>query len=140
MAERSDEKAHSSGDGRHRSKLSWLLEHYPEEDVAQTDMFRPFFQRRRTWLAIAGLALFVVTILFAPVGPGSESEAGSHDPDAIRLGLGIFACIAFLWLTEALPLPATALLVPQAKMIGVGLRLNLLFIVALTALSLLLLQ
>jgi sodium-dependent dicarboxylate transporter 2/3/5 len=34
------------------------------------------------------------------------------DPAKVRLGLGIFACIAFLWLTEALPLAVTALLVP----------------------------
>ena len=30
----------------------------------------------------------------------------------VRVGLGIFACIAFLWLTEALPLAITTLLVP----------------------------
>ncbi len=30
----------------------------------------------------------------------------------VQIGLGIFACIAFLWLTEALPLTITALLVP----------------------------
>lgn len=30
----------------------------------------------------------------------------------VRIGLGIFVCIAFLWLTEALPLAATSLLVP----------------------------
>ena len=30
----------------------------------------------------------------------------------VKVGLGIFACIAFLWLTEALPLAITALLVP----------------------------
>jgi sodium-dependent dicarboxylate transporter 2/3/5 len=30
----------------------------------------------------------------------------------VQIGLGFFACIAFLWLTEALPLTITALLVP----------------------------
>jgi sodium-dependent dicarboxylate transporter 2/3/5 len=39
------------------------------------------------------------------------AEAGL-DPQKVRLGLGIFLCIGFLWITEALPLAATALLVP----------------------------
>ncbi|RYD19332.1 MAG: DASS family sodium-coupled anion symporter [Verrucomicrobiaceae bacterium] len=34
------------------------------------------------------------------------------DPAKVRIGLGIFTSIAFLWLTEALPLAITALLVP----------------------------
>lgn len=34
------------------------------------------------------------------------------DPHKVRVGLGIFVCIAFLWMTEALPLTVTALLVP----------------------------
>lgn len=34
------------------------------------------------------------------------------DPAKVRLGLGIFSCIALLWLTEALPLAITALLIP----------------------------
>ena len=42
-----------------------------------------------------------------------EAEAMKElDPLKVRVGLGIFACIAFLWLTEALPLAITALLVP----------------------------
>ena len=34
------------------------------------------------------------------------------DPVKVRLGLGICACVAVLWFTEALPLAITALLVP----------------------------
>jgi sodium-dependent dicarboxylate transporter 2/3/5 len=34
------------------------------------------------------------------------------DPSKVKIGLGIFACIALLWLTEALPLAITALLIP----------------------------
>lgn len=48
---------------------------------------------------------------------GITLDAGSAalhslDPLKVRVGLGIFACIAFLWLSEALPLTITALLVP----------------------------
>jgi len=38
--------------------------------------------------------------------------ADGFDPDKLRTGLGIFVCIAFLWMSEALPLTVTALLVP----------------------------
>ena len=34
------------------------------------------------------------------------------DPTQLRLGLGLFVCIAYLWMTETLPLSITALLVP----------------------------
>jgi sodium-dependent dicarboxylate transporter 2/3/5 len=37
---------------------------------------------------------------------------GTLDPHQVRTGLAIFTCIALLWLTEALPLAVTALLVP----------------------------
>lgn len=43
------------------------------------------------------------------------------DPAQVRLGLGFFVCIAFLWMTEALPLSITALLVPVlAVVMGLG--------------------
>jgi len=35
-----------------------------------------------------------------------------HGPSPLRLGMGLFALIASLWITQALPLSATALLVP----------------------------
>jgi len=38
--------------------------------------------------------------------------AEGFEPNKLRMGLGIFVCIAFLWMTEALPLTVTALLVP----------------------------
>lgn len=40
------------------------------------------------------------------------------DPDRVRIGLGIFVCIAFLWISEALPLAATALMVPLMSVLA----------------------
>ncbi len=61
--------------------------------------------------------LVVALLLLGGLGFGlSLDPAGAAlqglDPMKVRVGLGIFACIAFLWLTEALPLAITALLVP----------------------------
>ena len=61
--------------------------------------------------------LLVALLLLGGIGFGlSPDQAGQAleglDPVKVRVGLGIFACIAFLWLTEALPLAVTALLVP----------------------------
>jgi solute carrier family 13 (sodium-dependent dicarboxylate transporter), member 2/3/5 len=41
-----------------------------------------------------------------------EAAGEGLDPARVRLGLGILACVALLWVSEALPLAATALLVP----------------------------
>ena len=82
---------------------------YPREDVEGTDMFRPFFRRRRTWLVVSGLVALVVAALW--LRPEVPADAGL-DSGQVGIGMGIFICIAFLWLTEALPLAATALLVP----------------------------
>ena len=69
---------------------------------------RPFFRRRDTWLLLAGLLMIPLASWF-PVDAGRHADL---DPAKLRLGLGIFLCIGFLWVTEALPLAATALLVP----------------------------
>ena len=79
-----------------------------QEDSAR-DAARPFFRRRDTWLILAGLALLPLALLL-PIDPG-QASAGL-DPTRIKLGLGIFLCIGFLWISEALPLAITALLVP----------------------------
>lgn len=84
---------------------------YPREDVEDTDMFAPFFKRKRTWLVIVGLILFAIALFVMPVDEKLQASA-ELDPTQVKIGIGIFACIAFLWLTEALPLSATALLVP----------------------------
>ena len=92
-------------------KASWLDGHYPREDLEQTDMFRPFFRRRRTWLVLIGIVLLFATLHWLPFDVQKHAEA-DLDVHRVRMGLGIFFCIAFLWLTEAMPLSATALLVP----------------------------
>ena len=84
---------------------------YPHEDVHHTDMFQPFFRRKRTWLVAFALLLLALIASFLPTASIHELEAGLNHRH-VTLGLGILACIAFLWLTEALPLAATALLVP----------------------------
>ncbi len=84
---------------------------YPREDIETTDMFAPFFKRKRTWLVIFGLILFALALLVMPVDVKQQATQ-QLDETQVRIGLGIFICIAFLWLTEALPLSATALLVP----------------------------
>jgi sodium-dependent dicarboxylate transporter 2/3/5 len=67
---------------------------------------------------LTGFALMAV-ILFLPL-EGLKLMEGL-DPDRVRLGLGIFVCIAFLWISEALPLAATALMVPLLAVVsGVG--------------------
>ncbi len=91
-------------------KESYALE-YPKEDIEETDMFAPFFKRKRTWLVIAGFVIFAIMLLIMPI-EAKQQATEKLDIHSVRIGLGIFACIAFLWLTEALPLSATALLVP----------------------------
>ncbi|MES2659944.1 MAG: DASS family sodium-coupled anion symporter [Verrucomicrobiota bacterium] len=65
----------------------------------------------------SGMFILAALLLLVGIGFGlSLDPAGTAmkelDPVKVRVGLGIFACIAFLWLTEALPLAVTALLVP----------------------------
>lgn len=95
------------------------LSDYPREDVEGTDMFAPFFRRKRTWLVAAALALLAFALFVLPVDVREHAAQGLEE-SRVRIGLGIFFCIAFLWLTEALPLAATALLVPVlATLLGV---------------------
>jgi len=71
----------------------------------------PFFRSRRTWLVTAGILSMLLVVIFGRDRLGGEAMEGL-DPVQVALGLGIFCCIAFLWLTEALPLAVTALFVP----------------------------
>ncbi len=63
------------------------------------------------------MLLVVGIVLLAGISFGLTPDASGPamkglDSRGVQIGLGIFACIAFLWLTEALPLTITALLVP----------------------------
>lgn len=70
----------------------------------------------RSWkirLALLLTALLLLAGIIYGVSPDAASSAcHGLDPMKVKFGLGIFGCIAFLWLTEALPLTITALLVP----------------------------
>ncbi|HEY1120833.1 MAG TPA: DASS family sodium-coupled anion symporter [Haloferula sp.] len=79
-------------------------------DESPPEASRSSFRRRDVWLLIAGLALLPLCLLL-PIDPVSQASAGL-DPIKIKLGLGIFLCIGFLWISEALPLAITALMVP----------------------------
>lgn len=64
-----------------------------------------------------GTLFLIALLLLTGIGFGLSLDPSSAamkglDPVKVRVGLGIFTCIAFLWLTEALPLAITALLVP----------------------------
>jgi sodium-dependent dicarboxylate transporter 2/3/5 len=68
----------------------------------------------------ASLILLLAVAFFLPMPPDAPALDGL-DPGTVRLGLAFFACIAFLWMTEALPLAVTALLVPVlAAAMGIG--------------------
>lgn len=61
--------------------------------------------------------LLLALLILGGIGFGlslnpADAALKGLDPLKVRVGLGIFACIAFLWLTEAVPLAITALLVP----------------------------
>lgn len=60
---------------------------------------------------VACLLLLPVMVYFLPLPEGGAAMQGI-DPTQLRLGLGLFVCIAYLWMTETLPLSITALLVP----------------------------
>lgn len=95
------------------------VQDYPAEDFKETDMFAPFFKRKRTWLVIIGLLLFGIALHFVPIDIQQHADA-KLDPDKVKIGLAIFFCIAFLWLTEALPLAATSILIPvMAALTGI---------------------
>jgi sodium-dependent dicarboxylate transporter 2/3/5 len=69
---------------------------------------------------VASLLLLLGIVYFLPL-PENSSVMDGLDAAQVRLGLGLFACIAFLWMTEALPLSITALLVPVlAAAMGLG--------------------
>jgi Sodium:sulfate symporter transmembrane region len=69
---------------------------------------------------VASLLLLLGIVFFLPL-PESGPVMDGLDPSQVRLGIGLFVCIAFLWMTEALPLSITALLVPVlAAVMGLG--------------------
>ena len=72
-------------------------------------------------MKIATAAILLLAIAFLlPLHSDTIALQGLN-PGEVRLGLAIFVCIAFLWMTEALPLAITALLVPVlAAAMGLG--------------------
>lgn len=69
-------------------------------------------------VGIIGLA-FLLFFLIRHWLPINEA-VGAHNPASIRTGLAILSLAAVLWLTEAMPLPITALLIPiLASLTGV---------------------
>ena len=76
---------------------------------------KPDSSSRRKLISLGlGIVLFILIYFFLPV-TGTES----HSATDIRTGLAILALAATLWLTEALPLAVTALLIPIAAAFGV---------------------
>lgn len=61
-------------------------------------------------VALGFVFLFAIAF-FLPL-PAEARALEGLDPGMVRLGLALFVGIAFLWMTEALPLAITALLVP----------------------------
>lgn len=88
------------------AKESYIRDQYPVEDL-DSGMFDPFFKRKRVWLVFAAFILLFCVRYFS-----NPDVSGDLDSTKVAIGLAIFVCIAFLWLTEAMPLAATALLVP----------------------------
>lgn len=72
--------------------------------------------KKQIVLATCALLLFALFRWVLPIG--RLPAAAGLDPDALALGLGIFACVAFLWVSEAMPLAATSLLVPLLAIFG----------------------
>lgn len=69
---------------------------------------------------VASLLLLLGIVYFLPL-PENGSAMEGLNAAQVRQGLGFFVCIAFLWMTEALPLSITALLVPVlATLMGMG--------------------
>lgn len=62
------------------------------------------------WLAVS-ILLIPLIAYGLPLDASSEMLKGL-DPMKVKLGLAVLGCIGLLWLTEALPLPVTALMVP----------------------------
>lgn len=58
-----------------------------------------------------GIGLLLAIAFFLPL-PADAAALEGLDPKMVRLGLALFAGVAFLWMTEALPLAITAILVP----------------------------
>ncbi|MBW2426230.1 MAG: SLC13/DASS family transporter [Deltaproteobacteria bacterium] len=75
---------------------------------------RPRVGGRRLGLIALALAAGGAVQIFLPLG----EVASGADPERIRLGLAILALTGTLWLTEALPLASTALLVPILAALG----------------------
>lgn len=101
-----------AGFGEFRQNLGEMTD-YSRDPGSEDDVHPGGLASGRTrWILVA-----VAAVLLVGIGCGMSLDAASPhlvglDPLEVRVGLGIFACVAFLWMTEALPLTITALLVP----------------------------
>lgn len=95
------------GDGIMRGMSDGDHQGHGTEDGAQGSAHA--FRKENLWVLLALLCVPLSGLL-----PLDAARHAGHGLEVgqLRLGIGIFLCIAILWLTEALPLAATALLVP----------------------------
>src|SRR6478735_7569758 len=80
-------------------------------DESASTSGKPGAWRKNFGLLLVALLLLVGISFGLKLDP-QNAVLKELDPMKVRIGLGVFACIAFLWLSEALPLAITALLVP----------------------------
>lgn len=85
----------------------------PSEPGSEDDVHPGGLTSGKTrWVLVTIAVVLLVGIANGLSLDGAAPHLAGLDPLKVRVGLGIFACIAFLWLSEALPLTITALLVP----------------------------
>ncbi len=85
------------------------MSHRKETILRERHSFpHPSATARKAGLIGIAFALFFLVKEQLPL----ESPGAQHDPQSVRTGLAILALAAVLWLTEALPLALTAVLIP----------------------------
>ena len=73
---------------------------------------RPRSEERPAWVALLGCVALAGAVYLAMVPGPASAGATSADPARLALGLAIFVLVGGLWMSQALHLGVTALLVP----------------------------